>query len=183
MNICSICILQRFTSVVLYVTLWKKGGNLYGISKMSSMQQQISDTVEKCPHCGNTISHNVLPVSTPAPSVQNNIPKFLTIAALILAIIGTCFLIKGFHVKNVYKNYSSSDYYYDYDDNVNAYVGGDAYNYIINGTYFAGFMALTGTMYLCATGLFCTSLLLNNKKQTVEVRPTSDTIAEELPNI
>ena len=115
--------------------------------------------------------------------MQNNIPKFLTIAALILAIIGTCFLIKGFHVKNVYKNYSSSDYYYDYDDNVNAYVGGDAYNYIINGTYFAGFMALTGTMYLCATGLFCTSLLLNNKKQTVEVRPTSDTNAEELPNI
>ena len=40
MNICSICILQRFTSVVLYVTLWKKGGNLYGISKMSSMQQR-----------------------------------------------------------------------------------------------------------------------------------------------
>ncbi len=86
-------------------------------------------------------------------------------------------------LKTYIKNYSSSDYYYDYDDNVNAYVGGDAYNYIINGTYFAGFMALTGTMYLCATGLFCTSLLLNNKKQTVEVRPTSDTIAEELPNI
>ena len=151
--------------------------------KCPQCNNEISDTVEKCPHCGNTISHNVLPVSTPAPSVQNNIPKFLTIAALILAIIGTCFLIKGFHVKNVYKNYSSSDYYYDYDDNVNAYVGGDAYNYIINGTYFAGFMALTGTMYLYATGLFCTSLLLNNKKQTVEVRPTSDTIAEELPNI
>ena len=116
-----------------------------------------------------------------SPNNKTHVIKFRvtaeekTIAALILAIIGTCFLIKGFHVKNVYKNYSSSDYYYDYDDNVNAYVGGDAYNYIINGTYFAGFMALTGTMYLCATGLFCTSLLLNNKKQTVEVRPTSAT--------
>ena len=62
--------------------------------KCPQCNNEISDTVEKCPHCGNTISHNVLPVSTPAPSVQNNIPKFLTIAALILAIIGTCFLIK-----------------------------------------------------------------------------------------
>ena len=60
--------------------------------KCPQCNNEISDTVEKCPHCGNTISHNVLPVSTPAPSVQNNIPKFLTIAALILAIIGTCFL-------------------------------------------------------------------------------------------
>ena len=39
MIICHICTFQRFTSVALCVTLWKKGGNLYGISKMSSMQQ------------------------------------------------------------------------------------------------------------------------------------------------
>lgn len=151
--------------------------------KCPQCNNEISDKAEKCPHCGKIITANTLPVSTSVPTVQNNIPKFLTIVALILAIIGTGFLIKGFHVKNVYKNYSSDDYYYDYDDNVNAYVGGDAYNYIINGTYFAGFMALTGTMYLCATGLFCTALLLNNKRQTVEVRPTANTIEEELPNI
>lgn len=151
--------------------------------KCPQCNNEISDKAEKCPHCGRIIRSNTLPVSTSASTIQNNIPKFLTIAALILAIVGTGFLIKGFHVKNVYKNYSSDDYYYDYDDNVNAYVGGDAYNYIINGTYFAGFMALTGTMYLCATGLFCTSLLLNNKKQTVEVCPTANTIEEELPNI
>jgi hypothetical protein len=151
--------------------------------KCPQCNNEISDKAEKCPHCGRILTSSILPVSTPAPTVKNNIPKFLTIAALILAIIGTGFLIKGFHVKNVYKNYSSDDYYYDYDDNVNAYVGGDAYNYIINGTYFAGFMALTGTMYLCATGLFCTSLLLNNKKQTVEAVVSSRTIEEELPNI
>lgn len=151
--------------------------------KCPQCNNEISDKAEKCPHCGRIITANTLPVSTSVPTVQNNIPKFLTIAALILAIVGTGFLIKGFHVKNVYKNYSSDDYYYDYDDNVNAYVGGDAYNYIINGTYFAGFMALTGTMYLCATGLFCTSLLLNNKKQTVEAVVSSRTIEEELPNI
>ena len=151
--------------------------------KCPQCNNEISDKAEKCPHCGKIITANTLPVSTSVPTVQNNIPKFLTIVALILAIIGTGFLIKGFHVKNVYKNYSSDDYYYDYDDNVNAYVGGDAYNYIINGTYFAGFMALTGTMYLCATGLFCTSLLLNNKKQAVEAVVSSNAIEEELPNI
>lgn len=71
--------------------------------KCPQCNNEISDTVEKCPHCGNTISHNVLPVSTPAPSVQNNIPKFLTIAALILAIIGTCFLIKDSMLKTYIK--------------------------------------------------------------------------------
>ncbi len=36
-----------------------------------------------------------------------------------------------------YAHYSNSENYYI--PNVNAYVGGDAYNYIINGTYFTAF--------------------------------------------
>lgn len=36
---------------------------------------------------------------------------------------------------------------------VNAYVGGDAYNYIINGTYTTAFFVLAGTFLLAAIGL------------------------------
>lgn len=36
---------------------------------------------------------------------------------------------------------------------VNAYVGGDAYNYIINGTYATAFFVLTAMFVLAAIGL------------------------------
>lgn len=48
-------------------------------------------------------------------------------------------------------NYDSGDTYpYKY---VNAYVGGDAYNYIINGTYATAFFVLTAMFVLAAIGL------------------------------
>lgn len=82
------------------------------------------------------------------------------------------FLIwKGFDYKDNYRN--SEDYF---STSVNAYVGGDAYNYIINGTYFTGFMVLAGASSMCGaialgTGLVCRSLenMVNtgeNKTQT-----------------
>ena len=45
-------------------------------------------------------------------------------------------------------NYHNSDY-----RQVNAYVGGDAYNYIINGTYATAFFVLTAMFVLAAIGL------------------------------
>ena len=48
-------------------------------------------------------------------------------------------------------NYDSGDYYpYKY---VNAYVGGDAYNYIINGTYATAYFVLTAMFVLASIGL------------------------------
>lgn len=48
-------------------------------------------------------------------------------------------------------NYHNSEKYPRY--NVNAYVGGDAYNYIINGTYATAFFVLTAMFVLAAIGL------------------------------
>ncbi len=61
----------------------------------------------------------------------------------------------------------------------NAYVGGDIYNYIINGTYFAGFFAFSGAMYDCAR--ICVVLVVrifssvpeNGETKEVEARPAS----------
>lgn len=56
-----------------------------------------------------------------------------------------------------YTNYYNSDNYPELNEN--AYVGGDAYNYIINGTYFTAFTvcaaacALAGLMCLIGGGL------------------------------
>ena len=64
-----------------------------------------------------------------------------------------------------YTNYRNSDSFYS--RNVNAYVGGDAYNYIINGTYFTGFAvcsigcAVIGSIFLSIGG-FLISLVSHN---------------------
>ena len=60
--------------------------------------------------------------------------------------LGILFLIFAFNKKDVYE-------YYEYNPSLskNAYVGGDAYNYIINGTYFTGYMVLSGTFFIMGT--------------------------------
>jgi len=78
--------------------------------------------------------------------MKKNLSKILLIIAAVFFIFGIIFCAQGFDKKNSY--YYSESYY---SANQNAYVGGDAYNYIINGTYFAGFCALGGSMFVCGT--------------------------------
>ena len=75
------------------------------------------------------------------------IGRVFIIVAIVLIILGSIFVYKGFDKKN---NYYKSDYF-----GINTYVGGDAYNSIINGNYFTGYMTLGGNMYICATLLMC----------------------------
>lgn len=63
--------------------------------------------------------------------------KALKVVAVILFIIAGIMFYKGY---DKMMNYTNSDSYYI--DNHNAYVGGDAYNYIINGTYATAFFVL-----------------------------------------
>lgn len=57
----------------------------------------------------------------------------------------------------LYKGIDKMTNYYNSENypslNVNAYVGGDAYNYIINGTYATAFFVLTAMFVLAAIGL------------------------------
>ena len=64
---------------------------------------------------------------------------FLTVIFLIMFII---FAHKGYDKMN---NYRNTDY-----SSENAYVGGDAYNYIINGTHATGYYVLAGTFLIAA---------------------------------
>lgn len=71
--------------------------------------------------------------------------NWLTILTIVFIILGILFAGIGFHKMLVYENSE-----YSWAKTKNAYVGGDAYNYIINGTYFSGFSALSGAMFICA---------------------------------
>ena len=78
-------------------------------------------------------------------------------------------------------NYYMSDYS---SHNRNAYVGGDGYNYIINGNYATGFFVLSMGFLLTGT-VFVTSGVFINKTMeitanSVNYQPIS---SEELPDL
>ena len=87
----------------------------------------------------------------------------LVLCSIICGIIAGIFFYKGYNVKNVYHN---SDTYYS--SNQNAYVGGDAYNYIINGTYFAGYMAVGGAFTVSSIILLTGSAYISIKEMERE---------------
>lgn len=80
--------------------------------------------------------------------------KMFTILSVIMLLAAILCIWKGIDKKERYYN---SDYS---SIAVNAYVGGDAYNYIINAGYFAGYFAIAGGCLTSATILFCAGILL-----------------------
>ncbi len=81
----------------------------------------------------------------------------------ILAVITAIALILG--VQKIYTGYDKKNNYY-YSESYssldkNAYVGGDAYNYIINGNYFTGYMVQGMGYLLIATIAGVSALVLN----------------------
>ncbi len=80
---------------------------------------------------------------------------FLLVIMVITLICGFSSMSKGFDKKDNYENYESFPSF-----NKNAYVGGDAYNYIINGTYFTGYCVLAGSMYIVAAVCGTSGLML-----------------------
>lgn len=60
-----------------------------------------------------------------------------------------------------YLNYYNSENYYSL--NKNAYVGGDAYNYIINAGYFTAFVTLGGCMLI--TSAICATTAIKLKRE------------------
>ncbi len=80
------------------------------------------------------------------------IAKCFVLIAVVLIIASAFFAWKGYDCKT---NYHNSEWKIE-----NAYVGGDAYNYIINGTYFTGYMVLSGSCGLGAIILLSKGLPL-----------------------
>ena len=84
------------------------------------------------------------------------------ILALILFFAGCLLMKTAFDKKDNY-------YLSDSGFSVNAYVGGDAYNYIINGTYFIGYLVISVGSFLGSLNSLFASLYFANKKDTSSI--------------
>lgn len=125
--------------------------------KCSECGKEFEDSSKACPECGCPIvqqTGSVLEKSTPKIGFIRSVRRFLLVGAIICFVVSGAFYYRANNVKNDY--YNSEDYP---SLNRNAYVGGDAYNYIINGTYFTGYvtiasdLVLGGIMFLCGVAI------------------------------
>ncbi len=111
------------------------------------------------------------------------IRQFLVMCAMVCLIVSGVFFYKAYDVKTNY--YNSEDFY---SLNENAYVGGDAYNYIINGTYFTGYSVI-GSAFLIGGILFITCCVnisygLNLKEKNTKIKDIGgNNGTEELPEL
>lgn len=119
-----------------------------------------------CPKCGLAVnvgenSNTICPPSSDKKK-KGSVWKRLSVVSLVCAAFT---LFKGIHKMTAYDNGD----YYPYDI-VNAYVGGDAYNYIINGTYATAFFVLTTMFVLAAIGLMVIHYMSvhNNEKSKLK---------------
>lgn len=80
--------------------------------------------------------------------------KPLHYAAIVMGAIVVVFLVLGFYKLTHYNNPDSDELFSVEEEAVNAYVGGDAYNYIINGTRATAYFVVSGS------ALIVTALLL-----------------------
>lgn len=77
-----------------------------------------------------------------------------------------------------------TNYYYNSEYSsrlVNAYVGGDAYNYIINGTYATAFFVLTAMFALAAVGFIIIHYL--SKERSIPILTDAKPELTEIPEL
>lgn len=87
---------------------------------------------------------------------KRNFRFFLGVVFYILA--GFC-VGNGFHKMFVYQSPELLD------EGVNAYVGGDAYNYIINAGYSVGYFVLANLFVILGSTMFILHKMYQNKKE------------------
>ena len=115
------------------------------------------------------------------------------VIAVVLLIVAFSCLRDAIRYEEIGK--SKLDYYQDDTYpilNKNVYVGGDAYNFIINGTYFTAWSTLASGMYVSATICGCTGILLlllpgyfveSPHEKQLEPGINADGIIEDLPEL
>lgn len=136
------------------------------ISKMNSGEESRNNTQDLLNKLNNKSSDSLKVKSTPlyvsghSAIDKEAVLRAAKISCIIFLILGFIFLCIGFYKISAYDN-SSSSY-------VNSYVGGDAYNYIINGTYFAAYAVMgTGSWIIAAImAALCVYLALKSEQES-----------------
>lgn len=106
--------------------------------------------------------------------------KLFKVLAIILIIVAGIFFYQALDKKT---NYSSGENYPFKAQN--AYVGGDAYNYIINSNYFTGYVILGSSTTLISALLYISSIFieLDLEKRVLLKEEKFVSNQEELPEI
>lgn len=115
----------------------------------------------KCEKCGWEVPQsNQETVSSPIEAQSLTVPEQNAQKAKKTKLSVWCYLSIVSLCCGAFTFYEGLDKMFRYDSGdsyphkyVNAYVGGDAYNYIINGTYATAFFVLTAMFVLAAIGL------------------------------
>ncbi len=94
---------------------------------------------------------------------------------IILALVCVCL---GFYKMKVYE---SGDY--SWSDPKNAYVGGDAYNYIINGNYATGYFVLSMGTLVSSVVCFATDGILSAQKAVAKANEKPNSAEDQLPSL
>lgn len=95
----------------------------------------------------------------------------LKIGAIISYLVSLLFIGIGFYKLLVYENPDSL-----YLDSKNVYVGGDAYNYIINANYATGYFTLA--IFCAIIGMTCVVSFLLIKEETNVSQVDNETVSE-----
>lgn len=102
--------------------------------------------------------------------------NLIAVTALILALI-----FGGIALYKI-SAYENSDY--SFGGHTNAYVGGDAYNYIINGTYFSGYSSLSGAFFVCSCVAYSAGLFAKgNLESKDEKKELTVDVEDEIPDL
>lgn len=105
---------------------------------------------------------------------KRKVSKLMCVLCVIFAIIGVIFISIAF---NKITDYSNPDSEYSYEtEYTNSYVGGDAYNYIINGTYFTAYAVM-------GTGSFLISALTGVTSAVLAIKKDEKPEEEQLPEL
>ena len=141
----------------------KEGKN--DIKYCSKCGKILEDESKYCKYCENSlnITKKVETEKSNNQILDENIESLgtnvLVVIAIILIIIASIFVYKAFDCKN---NYYNSEYNSSLNENV--YVGGDAYNYIINANYFSGYLNFAGSLYIISGICIAVKVLKSSKK-------------------
>lgn len=90
------------------------------------------------------------------------------------SVCGVIFVLQGF---NKMFRYDDSSW-----DPVNAYVGGDAYNFIINGTYATAYFVLAAGCMIAATIEYCFAEMLKPEEPVTDETAVQETNTAEVYN-
>lgn len=110
--------------------------------------------MKKCDKCGVMYpeEYTICPKCNGMGNVETIKTRYakFRVLSIISVLFGGIFWCIGFYKLLAYDSGEYEPY-----TTTNAYVGGDAYNFIINASYFTAFAVMGGTCFICGALFYC----------------------------